>query len=300
MRCERILVTGAAGNVGREVARACLERGMAVRLADRRPERLGLDGLDGGGSGEERAAGREIIRFDFTDRATWDAALDGCDGMFLVRPPALSDMASTLCPLVTRAEERGVRHIVFLSVAGAERRSWVPHRKVELHLEASRGDYTSLRAGFFAQNLREAYRLDIVEDDRIYVPAGQGRVTFIDVRDIGEVAARVFETPDDVRWARRALTLTGPEAVSFHEAAALLGRALGRPIRYEAASVPGYLWHLARRRRLPLLQAIIQTVLHVGLRRGEAAEVDPTTAEVLGRRPRDLAQYVVDDREVWR
>lgn len=260
-----VLVTGARGNVGREVVRACLERGLSVRTADR-------------------------PAFDFCDRRTWSGALAGCELVFLMRPPPIGDMDATLCPFVDEAYRAGVKHIVFLSVAGADRMKWVPHRKVEAHLATLGDAWTVLRPGFFAQNLADAYRRDIVEDGRIFVPAGAGRVAFVDVHDVGDVAARVFGSPEQFRG--RALTLTGPEAITFADAARALSSTLHREVRYVPASVAGYAWHLRRRRKMPWKQIAIQTVLHVGLRRGDAEAVDPTLARVLGRAPRTMGQYI--------
>lgn len=275
----RILVTASLGNVGREVARECARRGFTVRAADRSAAKV-----------EAAFPAMERVRFDFLDRGTWPAALSGCDFVFLLRPPPLGDMDATLNPFVDAAYAAGVEHIVFLSVAGADRMKWVPHRKVELHLEASRRAFTVLRPGFFAQNLEDAYRRDIVDDGRLYVPAGKGRVAFLDVRDAAEIAARIFEAPGEYRGA--ALTLTGPEALTFDAVARLLSATLARPIRYEAASILGYAWHLRARRGLPLMQAIVQIVLHVGLRRGDAAQVEPTVERILGRPPRSMCEYI--------
>ena len=144
---QRVLVTAALGNVGREVATVCAARGFRVRVADRRDAEL-----------RERFAQAEVARFDFQDRSTWAAALQDCDFVFLLRPPPISDMGATLNPFVDAAYEAGVKHIVFLSVAGAERMSWVPHRKVELHLARTGRSFSVLRPGFFAQNLQDAYR----------------------------------------------------------------------------------------------------------------------------------------------
>lgn len=189
-----VLVTGAHGNVGTEVVRACLAAGFDVRAGD-----LTVSTRPDVGS----------VVLDFTRRETWAAALAGVDFVFLMRPPPLGDMASTLNPFVDAAFEAGVQHLVFLSVSGAESKSWVPHRKVEDHLAAHRGSWTVLRPGFFAQNLGDAYRADVLEDDRLYVPAGQGRVAFLDVADVGDVAAHVFRTP--AAFARRALRLADPK-----------------------------------------------------------------------------------------
>jgi uncharacterized protein YbjT (DUF2867 family) len=283
----RILITTALGNVGAEVARASLARGLPVRLTDRDPAKLAA-----------RFPGAETARLDFLDRATWPAALAGCDRVFLLRPPPIGDMKTTLIPFVDAAYAAGVTHVAFLSVAGAERMAWVPHRKVELHLIARGLGYTLLRPGFFAQNLQDAYRRDLVEDDRLYVSAGAGRVAFLDVHDVGDVAACVLADP--ARFASQALTLTGPTAITFSEVAALLTARPGRTIRYEPASILGYARHLRRHRGLTWTQIAVQTILHVGLRRGDAEHVEPTVEDILGRPPRDLGAYLDDAGDRWR
>lgn len=176
-----IFVTGAAGNVGQEVVRALLARRATVVAADHKTERVSA--LFGG----------TVVtsRLDFNDRATWASAFHGAEHMFLMRPPAIADVENNLNPFIDFARSKGVDHVVFLSVAGAGQNKLVPHRKVEDHLRARGDHHTNLRPGFFAQNLQSAYRTDIVEDDRIYVPAGRKPVNWVDVRDIAEVAALV-------------------------------------------------------------------------------------------------------------
>ncbi|MFO0744148.1 MAG: NmrA family NAD(P)-binding protein [Myxococcota bacterium] len=283
---SRILITAALGNVGGEVARACAARGLAMRVADRDASAL-----------RARLPDHEAAALDFLDRATWPAALEGCDRVFLLRPPPIGDMEATLLPFVDAAYAAGVEHIVFLSVAGAERMKWVPHRKVELHLMARGKGFTLLRPGFFAQNLKDAYRRDIVEDGRLYVPAAEGRVAFLDVRDVGDVAARVFDEP--ARFRGQALTLTGPEALTFREVAALLSQRLGRTIAYQPAGILGYARHLRRKRGMPWTQIVVQTILHVGLRRGDAERVEPTVEALLGRPPGSLGEYVDRALDTW-
>ena len=279
-----VLVTGATGNVGREVVRALVARGIAVRAATRAVP------------GVTARAERDVafVRLDFADPATF-AAADGVRAVFLVRPPAISDTKRTLVPFIDEARRRGVEQIVFLSVAGAEHNFLVPHHAVERHLAPTPG-WTILRPGFFAQNLEDAYLRDIVEDGRIYVPAGRGRVAFVDVRDIGDLAATIFGAA--ASHDREAYTLTGSEAIGFTETAAQLSEAIGRVVRYQPASIVGYLGHL-RRRGLSWTQAGVQTILHAGLRFGQAEHVDPTLARLLGRPPRTMRQYVQDRRALW-
>ena len=280
-----ILVLGGSGNLGGAAARSLLAAGMPVRLAGTDPARL-----------RESFPGVEVAPLDLYDPDTFGPALAGACGLFLLRPPAIARVGPTLNALVDAAARIGTGHVVFVSVAGADTNRVVPQHRVEQHLRAGPLPWTVLRPGFFAQNLGGPYRRDIRDDDRILLPAGRGRVAFVDTRDIGDVAATVYAGPTAHRGA--GYRLTGPEALDFDAVAALLSDVLGRPIRYKPVSVAGYVWHL-RRADVPWQQALVQTVLHTGLRRGQAEAVDPTLPRLLGRPPRTLAEYVRDHRQLW-
>jgi hypothetical protein len=88
--------------------------------------------------------------------------------------------------------------------------------------------------------------------------------------------------------------------VTFDAIAAMLSATRERPVRYQPASIVGYAWHLRRKHQLPLMQILVQTMLHVGLRRGGAATVDPTLARVLGHPARTIGQYIRDAAPRWR
>ena len=80
----RVLVTAALGNVGREVARECLAQGFTVRVADRDPSRAA-----------HRFPQAEAVALDFLDPRSWRPALQGCQFVFLLRPPPVGDMPRT-------------------------------------------------------------------------------------------------------------------------------------------------------------------------------------------------------------
>lgn len=281
-----VLVTGATGNVGRHVV-----------------ERLRLLGVPFFAGGTDAGRLRRVLgdgvatrHLDLAEPRSYREAVQGVRGLFLLRPPPIANVKETLNLLIDEAIAAGVEHVTFLSVDGADRQRWVPHHAVEAHLLRRGVSATILRPGFFAQNLGDAYAADLRDHDQLYLPAGRGRVSFVDVRDVGELAANTFV---DAALRRQAWTLTGPAAVDFDEVAAVLAKALGRSIRYRPASVPGYALHL-RRQRLPWMQVLVQTVLHVGLRFGNAAHVDPALGRLLGRPPRALQQYVADHLALWR
>lgn len=278
-----ILVTGATGNVGRHVVAELVAAGAPVRAASTRPERA-VPGLDGA----------ERVRFAFQERATWDAAFAGVDRLFLLRPPAITDTKALIRPVVRLAARRGVRSVVFLSLLGVN--PAMPHYRIERDIVAAGLPRTFLRAGFFAQNLDTAYRADIRDHDRIRLPAGRGRTSFVDTRDLAAVAARALLDPAAHR--DRAWDLTGPRALGYGEVAALLSAALGRPIVYQPIGLPRY-WRELRAAGLPRDYRTVQMVINVVARLGLAAKVTDDLPRLLGRPPIPLEQYVQDYREEW-
>jgi uncharacterized protein YbjT (DUF2867 family) len=189
-----------------------------------------------------------------------------------------------------------VKHFVCWSVAGAESNPLLPHAKMERRLKDGPADWTILRPDFFAQNLEDAYLDDIRQDDRIYVPAGQGCIAFLDLADGGDVAALCFERHD--AQLGEAYHLTGPQAVRFAEVAAILSRTLHRSITYQPASIAGYVRHL-RGRGMGWGRAAIQTYLHLSLRFGASAEVSDDVARLLGRPPRAITNDIERRRDMW-
>lgn len=266
MSAGPVLVTGALGNVGAATVTALLAAGDEVRAADLDPAAITARFPDAG-----------AVKLDFLDPATFRPALAGCRALFLLRPPPIARVKPTLNRLVDVAAELGAGHVVFSSVQGADTNRVVPHHRVEQHILASGLAWTMLRPGFFAQNLTDAYRADIRDEHRLYVPAGQGRVAFLDVTDLGEVSARVFANP--AAHSGQGYVLTGPAAVTFNEVAAMLTAALGRPVRYDPAPVLGYMRHLRRR--------------------GDAETVDPAVERLLGRPATPLSVFIDRNLDRW-
>lgn len=273
-----ILVTGASGNVGREVVRELVARGAAVRAAV----------FDNGDGLLDSAA--EVVRFDFRDPATFPAAFASVDRLFLMRPPAISNVRRDMKPAIDYAAAQGVRHIVFLSLLGAERNGLVPHAKVEKLLIKGDAPWTMLRCGFFMQNLDTTHRADLVEHNDLFIPAGRGRTSFIDVRDIGAVAARVLT---EAGHENRAYALTGSEALTYGEVARIMTEELGQPITYSDPSPLAFVRRM-RRRGHPRGYVNVMAGIYLTTRLGMAGAVTGDVARLLGRPPITLRQYVRD------
>jgi uncharacterized protein YbjT (DUF2867 family) len=285
----RILVTGATGNVGREVVKCLVGRDHHVIAAV-------MDDEDAARLDPEIGSQVETRRFLFGEDATYTPAFTGVEKLFLMRPPQIADVKHYLFPVIDRARSLGVEQIVFLSLLGAERNPVVPHHKVEAYLRAREAPFTFLRPSFYMQNLNTTHRAEIRDDDEICVPVGNAKTSFIDVRDIGAVAAKTLTEPGHVG---KAYALTGGEALDYYEVAELFTEVLGRTITYTDPSILAF---IRRRRALgtPWKFVMVMVGLYTATRLGTADRVTGTVARFLGRPPLSLRQYIEDYAEVWR
>ena len=280
-----VLVTGATGNVGREVVQALGALGTAARAT----------ALNEQDATRVPADADEVVLFEFGKPETYAPAFDGVKKLFLMRPPAIADIETYIKPVIDYAAGHGVEQIAFLSLIGVEQRSYVPHYKVEKLLEASGVPYTFLRPSFFMQNLDTTHRLDIVEHDNIFIPAGDARTAFIDVRDIGAVAAHVLTTPGH---EDHAYDLTGQEALTYYQVAGIFSEVLGRPMTYSSPSLLRFAWHMKRRGH-PWGYVAVTSALYFMTRRGSAETVTGEVRRLLGRDPISMRQYVADYAAAW-
>ncbi len=279
----RILVTGATGNVGYEVVRALSPLPVRAAVSDPASKRARF------------ADTVSLVKFDFRDPATYAAAFNGIESVFLVRPPQLANVKRDFVPAIAAAKAAGVQHIVFLSLLGVEKQRIVPHYKIEQAILESGLDWTFLRASFFMQNLSSVHLDELRQRNEIAVPVGQARTSFIDVRDIGAVAAR---TLTDLQHRNRAYELTGAEASGYEDVAATMSTVLGRRIRYTNPSLPGFVIQQLRAGR-PLMFTLVMAALYTVTRAGSADVVTDDVARILGRPPVLLCQFLEDYCAVW-
>ncbi len=282
-----VLVTGSTGTIGREVVAALRATGRRVRAADvdtaRILEVLGQD--------------VEPVRLDFTDPATWAGAYAGIEVMFLLRPPQLSHVRRDLAPSLEAAKQAGVRHVVLLSLQGAESNRVVPHARIERWLRESGLDWTFVRPSFFAENLTTTHVSDIRDRDEIVVPAGDGRTAFVAARDVAAVATAALLDPASHRG--RAWTTTGPEALTYAEVAAVLSGVLGRTIRYRRPGAARYARHARSVLGLPWGMVAVTTAIYTVARLGRAGGLTDDVREVTGRDPLDFKTWAGGHRGAW-
>jgi len=282
----QVLVTGPTGTVGRHVTRGLSDTDADVRAGVRSVER----------ARESLPGSADLVSFDFEKPETWGRAFDGIDALFLVRPPEMTRVHRHITPAVDAAARVGVEHVVFLSVLGAEKNPLLPHRRIERHLQDSDLTYTFLRASFFMQNFYVVHQSEITERGELFVPAGDGETSFVDARDVAAVGV---ETVVDPIHRNRAYDITGPDGLTYHDAAAIFSDVLGRDIEY---ADPGLVEFVvtATSRGVSLPFALVQAIVYTTARFGLAGRVTDDVERVLGRPPRSLAEFVGDHTAEFR
>ena len=279
-----VVVTGATGNVGRHVAQGLIDEGVRVRIAARDPQRA-----------QAIFPAAEVARFEFGDESTYPGTFDGARALFLVRPPQITAVKKQIVPAIEAARSAGVPHVVFLSLQGADQNPVAPHRRIEDELKADGPAWTFLRPSFFMQNLSTTHRLDIAENDEVFVPAGRGRTSFVDTRDIADVAVRVLT---EAGHENRAYELTGSEALTYQQIASILTTVLGREIRYANPS-PLRFWRRMRSRGVAPGYVLVMIALYTVCRLGLASRVTPEMERLLGRAPRTFREFARDHAGAW-
>ncbi|MFD4405452.1 NmrA family NAD(P)-binding protein [Nocardia sp. NPDC058499] len=288
-----IVLTGPTGNVGAEVARLMVERETAwpFRIAAHSVERTRAR-LD--------APQAPVVAFDYDDRTTWGPVLDGVTTLFLLFPlPSPRTVTTRMKPFIDAAVAAGCRHIVYISVPGADRQKVVPHYAVERHIEASGAHYTFLRCGFFMQNLCRkvsTHGVDIMDRGELFIPGGDGVTTFLDSRDVATVVVQVLTDPSLHR--DRSYTLTGPQQLDLDSAARLLSRALDRPVRYTRPSLPRF-WIRMFGRGVSWDTVLFMTIVYTLTRLGRNDTSTDQLPELLGRPATTFERWAHDYRPVF-
>ena len=278
-----ILLTGATGTVGFEIAGLLDRQGLAAKALVRSPE-----------AAEKLAGLGHIVpvRGDLDDAASVAAALEGVETAFLLTRSSERAEAQQL-GFVAAAKAAGVRHIVKLSQVHADMASPVRflryHAVVEAAIKASGMAYTMLRANLFMQEML-AFREPIRQQGRIFAPIGEAAVSLVDARDLAEGAVAALTGPGH---EGRSYDLTGPEALSHAELADRIGRAIGRRIEFVQLA-PEQMRQIMLSYNFPEWQTdgLIEDYAHYD--RGEAAAISGDIEAVTGRKARSFEVFLGD------
>jgi uncharacterized protein YbjT (DUF2867 family) len=271
-----VLVLGATGKTGSRVAGRLSERGVSIRTA---------------------ARGGADIHFDWNNPATFEGALQGVTGVYLVSPVMRVDFAGVVSDFLDQAERAGVQNVTYLSAYGMEHApAEVALRAVELDLE-SRGSFTCsiIRPAWFMQNFSETFLKPV--DDEIVVPGGTGTEAFVNAEDIASVAAATLAEPE--RHAGRAYAPTGPESLTLDEAARIISAAAGRTILYRDTDRADWVGAMVRS-GVPAEYGEVLRALTETIASGRGSRPNGDVLAATGAAPVSFADFAAEAAPAWK
>ncbi len=287
MESKNVLITGATGNVGYELLNKLKGIGNVNIYAAGRDTSKAKDIID-----EDKI---NYVKFDFKDKSIYKKVLKDIDTVFLMRPPAISKVKKYIYPFLVKMTEANIKQVVFLSLQSGDKNILVPHYRIERYIAKLDLPHTFLRPSFFMQNLSTTHLKEIKEDNEIYIPAGEGKTNFIDVRDIAEVAKKVILEEGHLE---KGYELTGPDNLDYNQIAEIMSNILGKEIEYKNPSIFQF-YKRKRNEGYSVLNIIVMIGLYSVTKFGFAAKKTEELKKLLDREPIGFKQFVKDHKEVW-
>ncbi len=276
-----ILVTGSTGLIGGEVVRLLSQAGVPARalVRNRSPqaERPGITSVLG----------------DLSQPETLSSAFAGCATLFLLTGNG-QDAAALQGNAIAAARRAGVAHVVKLSAFGASPHSnsliGRLHHQVERELQETGLAWTMLRPHHFMQNLLSQAD-NIISEGVVYSSSGDGRIPFVDTRDIAAVAVVTLTRPGH---AGKKYVITGSEALSYRQATDILGQAIGRPLRFVDEPFEQARARLTRAGQPSWLVDSLLAIAAYQRAGGPSETITSVVADLTGRPPRTFAEFARD------
>ena len=300
-RERRILVTGATGTVGSEVVKQLASISSSsdynnIRAAVHTQNKV--DKLE-----QYVDKGVEIVSLDYTKPETISNALDKVDKLFLQTLP-IPDVTDISSNFVKEAKKKGVKFIVKLSAMGADSEPTSTilrlHGMEEKIIQESGIPYIFLRPSAFMQNFVTQFGHTIKTQNTIFAPAGNSKMSFIDVRDIAAMATMILNNNGiGQQHQSKAYDITGPQSLSYSHVAEILSNEIGRKIRYIDLREED-----ARKalKEIDMNEWIIDVMMELYsiTRAGYGSQTTSVVEDLTGRKPISFTQFAKDYVNVFR
>ena len=282
---DKILIIGATGSVGFEVATRLDKLNESVKIAVRNPER----------AKSIRLKKAEFVQFDYNDSSSFNKAFQNVKKMLLVSPPSYLKIQDSVNSTIDAAIKAGVKLIVNISAISIESKLDKPMKEIEDHIKKSKIDSVFLRPNCYMQNFNDLFKNLIIEENQISVPAENAKICFVDVRDVADVAVKALT---DSKLKNNTYKLTGKRSLNMHVVAHLFSEELNREIEYNSISEQLFEKTL-RTAGWPAgtIEGTLQLCSHV--KSGETAETTNDIENILGREPIRFEKFIRDYSNNW-
>ncbi len=223
---KKIVITGATGNIGQALLPMLLDKEVSVIAITRSADKI-----------TQTDTKLEVVEADLKDKASYMSALAGADIAFLLTD-GTPDMETIQHDFIDACQAQSILFVVKQSAMGAApdapAKTLQMHHAVEEKLKNSGMAYCIVQPNSFTQNLL-AHAQSVKEQGAIYAPLGEGKVSYIDVRDVANVVASIL-TDDMEKHKNKTYILTGPAAVSMQENAKSISDITNKKVVYYPVS----------------------------------------------------------------
>ena len=270
-----ILIIGSGGNIGSPLVQALIDKGIEPTLGVRKVEKA-----------KERWGKQvKVVHFDFEQPATFGPALDGQESIFFIAGHA--NPVPSVQSLLQEAAAAGVKRIVFSSGRTTGDVPGKPLNDVENLVRAWEGEWTILRPGWFMQNFINWLGGTIRAENKLFLPAGEAKTAFVDVRDIADVALTCLL--EDGHHGQL-YNLTSDEALSHAEVCATISQASGKSVVYVPQDRATYIQTMIGRGWTEAA-ANYTADLYTYVLSGKEEEISEDVAKILGGTPRRFLAF---------
>jgi uncharacterized protein YbjT (DUF2867 family) len=276
---SQILIIGASGTVGVELSKELNAKGHQVRKAT-----------------SQLKLAADQVHVDLLTGKGIDQALKGIERVFLLSPPGNVNQNELLNPVIDKAKGAGVQKIVLMTAMGANAVEIAPFRQVEIKLEKSGLSYNIIRPNWFMQNFNTYWIQGINSAGKILLPVEKAKGSFIDTRDVADVAAELLIND---KWNDKDFDLTGTDVLDHDQVATILSKVTGRKITYENISAGAMLEGLVGAGVNRPYAEFLNIILDL-FRQGYAERTTDWVQKILGRNPIRFEEYADDYQASWR
>jgi len=281
---KKILVIGATGNVGAEIVKQLSAHDVTIVAATRNPE--------------SQTANTHLSwrAFEVEKKQDLSGLFEGVDRVFLMSPAGYAEQDKVLAPLIEAAQQFNVQKVVMMTAIGVDASDDIPLRKAELQLQQSGLNYAIIRPNWFNQNFQTFWLGTILAEKKIFVPAGLGKTSFIDIQDIAACAVALLTSDQS---ENQAYLLTGPQALNYQDAADLISSVSGQNIHYQDIKPPLFKESLLQA-QLPEVYAALLVDLFDFVRAGYVSSVSDDVEKLIGRPPIAFKTYAESSQHFWK
>jgi uncharacterized protein YbjT (DUF2867 family) len=275
----KILITGCTGNVGTAVLEVLSKSHTDLQITGGVRDVVKNKLL-------EIKYNMSLVNLDFEKPETYKNTLQNYDVIFLLRPPQIDNIEAYFKPFIESSKTAKVKLIIFLSVQGAD--------KNNLIIQQSEIPFVFLRPSYFMQNFLNSLNKDLVEQNRIYLPAGKAKFNLVDVGDIGTATNHILQNTN--KYLNQSFEITSNDQLTFGEMADKLTTKLNKKITYKSPNLISFIVDKTKE-KVPFKMILVIIMLHFLPRFSKPTLLSQDFKKITGIEPTFFEQFIENNKD---